>query len=214
MGTSVWNEWWVGSVSGPRTCTHTHFIARCLSRAAVCSLAVPRPCTGMSSSNSSERVRTGWSGESCAAPYPHSCLPHLGIHVSPCLLLPQGLLHQGPLLSPCSTADIFPFHPLLLLPHLLLVVFSSATDTTTGERVAIKKISPFEHQTYCQRTLREIKILRRIQHENVSEMFDYKHRFSVYIFLSLSIVSLFLDAQLTFYNAESCMCALGAVRCG
>lgn len=34
-------------------------------------------------------------------------------------------------------------------------------------RVAIKKISPFEHQTYCQRTLREIQILLRFRHENV-----------------------------------------------
>jgi len=41
-------------------------------------------------------------------------------------------------------------------------------DNATGQRVAIKKISPFEHQTYCQRTLREIKILRRFKHENVS----------------------------------------------
>ena len=30
-------------------------------------------------------------------------------------------------------------------------------------QVAIKKISPFEHQTYCQRTLREIKILTRFE---------------------------------------------------
>lgn len=45
---------------------------------------------------------------------------------------------------------------------------SSALDNATGQRVAIKKISPFEHQTYCQRTLREIKILRRFKHENVS----------------------------------------------
>lgn len=33
--------------------------------------------------------------------------------------------------------------------------------------MAIKKISPFEHQTYCQRTLREIQILLRFRHENV-----------------------------------------------
>jgi mitogen-activated protein kinase 1/3 len=48
----------------------------------------------------------------------------------------------------------------------------SASDVNTGLRVAIKKISPFEHQTYCQRTLREIKILARIQHENVIDILD------------------------------------------
>uniref|UniRef100_A0A8C5DYI8 Mitogen-activated protein kinase n=1 Tax=Gouania willdenowi TaxID=441366 RepID=A0A8C5DYI8_GOUWI len=43
----------------------------------------------------------------------------------------------------------------------------SAMDNVTRQRVAIKKISPFEHQTYCQRTLREIKILLRFHHENI-----------------------------------------------
>ncbi|VDO96643.1 unnamed protein product [Soboliphyme baturini] len=43
----------------------------------------------------------------------------------------------------------------------------SAYDKTTKTRVAIKKISPFEHQTFCQRTLREIKILSCFRHENV-----------------------------------------------
>uniref|UniRef100_A0A8C5VSY2 Mitogen-activated protein kinase n=1 Tax=Microcebus murinus TaxID=30608 RepID=A0A8C5VSY2_MICMU len=44
---------------------------------------------------------------------------------------------------------------------------SSAYDHVRKIRVAIKKISPFEHQTYCQRTLREIQILLRFRHENV-----------------------------------------------
>ncbi|XP_012720765.1 mitogen-activated protein kinase 1 [Fundulus heteroclitus] len=43
----------------------------------------------------------------------------------------------------------------------------SAYDRDNKTRVAIKKISPFEHQTYCQRTLREIKILLRFKHENI-----------------------------------------------
>ncbi|KAI6176157.1 Mitogen-activated protein kinase [Aphelenchoides bicaudatus] len=43
----------------------------------------------------------------------------------------------------------------------------SALDTVTKQRVAIKKMSPFEHQTFCQRTLREIKILSRFKHENI-----------------------------------------------
>jgi len=43
----------------------------------------------------------------------------------------------------------------------------SAYDHTTQQRVAIKKITPFEHQCFCQRTLREIKILARFRHENI-----------------------------------------------
>ncbi|NP_999813.1 MAP kinase [Strongylocentrotus purpuratus] len=48
----------------------------------------------------------------------------------------------------------------------------SAVDTRHGGKVAIKKISPFEHQTYCQRTLREIKILTRFNHENIINIQD------------------------------------------
>ncbi|XP_028400339.1 mitogen-activated protein kinase 1-like [Dendronephthya gigantea] len=48
----------------------------------------------------------------------------------------------------------------------------SAMDNHLGQRVAIKKISPFEHQTYCQRTLREIKILTRFKHENIINIMD------------------------------------------
>uniref|UniRef100_A0A8D0GZR2 Mitogen-activated protein kinase n=1 Tax=Sphenodon punctatus TaxID=8508 RepID=A0A8D0GZR2_SPHPU len=43
----------------------------------------------------------------------------------------------------------------------------SSYDHVNKIRAAIKKISPFEHQTYCQRTLREIKILLRFKHENI-----------------------------------------------
>lgn len=58
------------------------------------------------------------------------------------------------------------------VPGSYSIIFpSSAVDNVTHEKVAIKKISPFEHQTYCQRTLREIKILTRFKHENVSFAF-------------------------------------------
>ena len=56
---------------------------------------------------------------------------------------------------------------LMLSPLTPLSFFSSAYDNVNKVRVAIKKISPFEHQTYCQRTLREIKILLRFRHENI-----------------------------------------------
>jgi len=48
----------------------------------------------------------------------------------------------------------------------------SALDSASNTKVAIKKISPFEHQTYCQRTLREIKILNRLKHENIIDIRD------------------------------------------
>lgn len=39
----------------------------------------------------------------------------------------------------------------------------SAVDTLTNENVAIKKMTPFEHRLFCQRTLRELKILTRFK---------------------------------------------------
>ena len=48
----------------------------------------------------------------------------------------------------------------------------SAIDTVANDRVAIKKISPFEHQTYCQQTFREVKILTRLKHENIIDLRD------------------------------------------
>ena len=48
----------------------------------------------------------------------------------------------------------------------------SAFDHNTQQRVAIKKLSPFEHQCFCQRTLREIKILARFKHENIINIQD------------------------------------------
>lgn len=64
--------------------------------------------------------------------------------------------------------DVVRRHDFLSLSHRNFALCSSAYDNVTDTKVAIKKISPFEHQTYSQRTLREIKILTRFKHENVS----------------------------------------------
>ena len=47
-------------------------------------------------------------------------------------------------------------------------VVASARDTVTGRMVAIKKIErAFEHSTFTKRTLRELKIMRLLNHENI-----------------------------------------------
>jgi serine/threonine protein kinase len=59
------------------------------------------------------------------------------------------------------------------LGHGAYGVVCSAIDNSTGEKVAIKKISKaFEHLTDTKRTLREIKILRHFNHENVIRIKD------------------------------------------
>lgn len=50
---------------------------------------------------------------------------------------------------------------------------SAAHDSTTGEKVSIKKISaPFKHTLACRRTLREITIMRQLDHDNVLGVTD------------------------------------------
>lgn len=48
----------------------------------------------------------------------------------------------------------------------------SALDTCTGNRVAIKQVKPLNHQTFCQRTLREIIILSQLKHDNIVRLLD------------------------------------------
>lgn len=50
-------------------------------------------------------------------------------------------------------------------------VVAAATDTHTGERVAIKKINDvFEHVSDATRILREIKLLRLLRHPDIVEI--------------------------------------------
>lgn len=72
----------------------------------------------------------------------------------------------------------------------------SALDTMTNTKVAIKKISPFEHQTYCQRTLREIKILTRFRHENIIDIRDILRVDSIEQMKDVYIVQCLMETDL------------------
>jgi len=48
-------------------------------------------------------------------------------------------------------------------------VVCSAIHRPSGQKVAIKKIAPFDHSMFCLRTLRELKLLKYFQEQNVSE---------------------------------------------
>lgn len=72
----------------------------------------------------------------------------------------------------------------------------SAFDTVTKTKVAIKKISPFEHQTYCQRTLREIKILTRFKHENIIDIRDILRVDSIEQMRDVYIVQCLMETDL------------------
>mmetsp|Transcript_56690 Transcript_56690/g.159082 ORF Transcript_56690/g.159082 Transcript_56690/m.159082 type:complete len:403 (+) Transcript_56690:108-1316(+) len=57
------------------------------------------------------------------------------------------------------------------MSHGAYGIVCSAEDKDVGERVAVKKIeSVFEHITITKRTLRELRILRHLQHENLMQV--------------------------------------------
>ncbi|KIY48786.1 Pkinase-domain-containing protein [Fistulina hepatica ATCC 64428] len=51
-------------------------------------------------------------------------------------------------------------------------VVCSAVHIASQRRVAIKRITPFDHSMFCMRTLREIKLLRHFHHENIIQILD------------------------------------------
>ena len=53
-----------------------------------------------------------------------------------------------------------------------LAMGSSAVHIPTQRKVAIKRITPFDHSMFCLRTLREIKLLRHFHHENIISILD------------------------------------------
>lgn len=55
---------------------------------------------------------------------------------------------------------------------ILKGIESSAVHIPTGRKVAIKRITPFDHTMFCLRTLREIKLLRHFDHENIIAILD------------------------------------------
>ncbi|KAK9670093.1 hypothetical protein RND81_13G177000 [Saponaria officinalis] len=65
------------------------------------------------------------------------------------------------------------YHPIAPLGRGAYGVVCSSIDTSTNEKVAIKKISNvFDHSVEALKVLREMKILRQTRHENVIKMKD------------------------------------------
>ncbi|KAF9239857.1 mitogen activated protein kinase-like protein [Melanogaster broomeanus] len=51
-------------------------------------------------------------------------------------------------------------------------IVCSAIHQPSQRKVAIKRITPFDHSMFCLRTLREIKLLRHFHHENIISILD------------------------------------------
>ncbi|SCU99929.1 LANO_0F04390g1_1 [Lachancea nothofagi CBS 11611] len=75
-------------------------------------------------------------------------------------------------------------------------IVCSARHLPTGQMVAIKKIEPFERPLFCLRTLREIKLLRCFQHENIISIFDIQRPASFETFNEVYIIQELMDTDL------------------
>jgi len=74
----------------------------------------------------------------------------------------------------------------------------SAYDTMLQQKVAIKKIEKaFEHSTFTKRTLREIKILRLLRHDNIIEMVNVQLPRSKDEFEEIYVVSELMETDLS-----------------
>ncbi|KAK0543540.1 hypothetical protein OC846_006380 [Tilletia horrida] len=71
-------------------------------------------------------------------------------------------------------------------------VVCSAIHNPTNTRVAIKRITPFDHSMFCLRTLREIKLLRHFNHENIISILDIVKPASFDAFNEVFLVQYFI----------------------
>ncbi|VDK45490.1 unnamed protein product [Anisakis simplex] len=72
----------------------------------------------------------------------------------------------------------------------------SALDATTQRRVAIKRMTPFSHSIFCQRTLREIQILSRMKHENIISIIEIIQPSCIQKMSTIYIVQEFMQTDL------------------
>ncbi|KAH9911148.1 mitogen activated protein kinase-like protein [Epithele typhae] len=64
------------------------------------------------------------------------------------------------------------YHVLDLIGEGAYGIVCSAMHVPSQRKVAIKRITPFDHSMFCLRTLREIKLLRHFHHENIISILD------------------------------------------
>ncbi|KAG8846843.1 MAP kinase Pmk1 [Tulasnella sp. 330] len=75
-------------------------------------------------------------------------------------------------------------------------IVCSAMHTPSQQRVAIKKITPFDHAMFCLRTLREIKLLRHFRHENIISILDILQPESLESFREVYLVQELMETDM------------------
>ncbi|TFY60320.1 hypothetical protein EVG20_g7458 [Dentipellis fragilis] len=75
-------------------------------------------------------------------------------------------------------------------------VVCSALHVPSQRKVAIKRITPFDHSMFCLRTLREIKLLRHFHHENIISILDILQPPSIAEFKEVYLVQELMETDL------------------
>lgn len=78
----------------------------------------------------------------------------------------------------------------------MLIIYSSAVHKPSGQKVAIKKITPFDHSMFCLRTLREMKLLRYFNHENIISILDIQKPRSLETFSEVYLIQVWQQNRL------------------
>ncbi|EKM77245.1 hypothetical protein AGABI1DRAFT_86785 [Agaricus bisporus var. burnettii JB137-S8] len=88
------------------------------------------------------------------------------------------------------------YEPLELIGEGAYGIVCSALHLPTQRKVAIKRITPFDHTMFCLRTLREIKLLRHFHHENIIAILDILKPPSIHQFNEVYLVQELMETDL------------------
>ncbi|EPQ66179.1 Bgt-711 [Blumeria graminis f. sp. tritici] len=83
-------------------------------------------------------------------------------------------------------------------------VVCSALHKPTGQKVAIKKITPFDHSMFCLRTLREMKLLRYFNHENIISILDIQKPRSFDSFTEVYLIQVNINIKYKLKKSPAC----------
>lgn len=75
-------------------------------------------------------------------------------------------------------------------------VVCSAIHKPSQQKVAIKKIIPFERTMFCLRTLRELKLLKHFNHENIISILDIQIPYSFDTFKEVYLIQELMETDL------------------
>lgn len=82
----------------------------------------------------------------------------------------------------------------------ILTGTSSALHKPSGQKVAIKKITPFDHSMFCLRTLREMKLLRYFNHENIISILDIQKPRNYEAFTEVYLIQVCLSSLANYIS--------------